>query len=82
MFLSTILIQPMLLLILGWGGGSKLLLLGIQSGLYILVVSIVLFAAVYFNFSVDAVVLLLAFFIALSLVCFYLFAAGFRKLID
>lgn len=80
MFLSNILIQPILFLMLGRNPRIKLLLFGIQSGLYILVVSVVLLVAVVFVLSVETVVSLFCCFVALSLSCFYLFSKDFHKM--
>ncbi|MNW15585.1 hypothetical protein D3C71_2141370 [compost metagenome] len=65
---------------LGRNPRIKLLLFGIQSGLYILVVSVVLLVAVVFVLSVETVVSLFCCFVALSLSCFYLFSKDFHKM--
>lgn len=79
-FLSNMLIQPILFSSLGQHSRGKLLLFGIQSGLYIFIVCAVLVAAVFFVFTINTIVWLLSGFIMLSLTCFVLFSTDFQKM--
>ena len=78
-FLSSMLIQPILFSFLGRHSRGKLLLFGVQSGLYVFIVCVVLMVAVFFVFSIKAIVWLLSGFIVLSLTCFNLFLTNYQK---
>jgi hypothetical protein len=75
-FISNMLVQPTLL---GHHAFNKLLLFGIQSGVYILVVFVLLAVSVFVGFSIRSVFLLLSVVIAISLTCLHVFLLDFRK---
>ncbi|KJH77423.1 hypothetical protein [Pseudomonas sp. ES3-33] len=78
-FISNMLVQPTLFTLLGHYAFNKLLLFGIQSGVYIFVVFVLLAVSVFVGFSIRSVFLLLSVVIAISLTCLHVFLLDFRK---
>ncbi|MHC8316445.1 hypothetical protein [Pseudomonas sp. LB3P31] len=79
-FISNMLVQPTLFMFLGRHSLNKLMLFGIQSGVYIFVVCVLIAVSVFVGFSIRSVFLLLSVVVAISLACLHVFLQGFRKM--